>query len=232
MARIKNELTGRASGKVGQQIYRITNGITSLCALPASLKTSYSVKSMIVRSRFRLCIKTAKAMMQLSQLKYFWKNISITAGDHNSTPLNKSMKRIYPFVLKDSLDNILPIVPALGFVATKSAVTLANNQVEVELLAIGNGEGIDPLIETHFQLACIIYCSSAVDDRYTPYDHIWCISENIAVNLVTPLTISINLKSAKSTLFDMYATHKAYFTLISMNADGVPVRFSDTFTSV
>lgn len=231
MARIINELTGRATGKVGQQIYRIRDGKTSLCALPASFTVSQSVKAVEGRSRFGLAIKVTKAMGKLSQLKYIWKHTSLTSGDENRSPYNKMMKEIYPYVFKDDLDVVMPIVPGLGFIAEKSSVTLASDEITAVINAIGNAQGIDPLVETSFQLACIVYCKSPLDERKAPYDFIWCLSEAIPVNLIASQTFSIALAGMKTTLFGLYSTHKAYFTLMTLNADGVPVRFSDTFTS-
>ena len=232
MARINNELTGRASGKVGQQIYRIRNGKTSLCALPASYNVSQSEKAIEGRSRFHLGIKTAQAMCKIPQLKYFWKHTSVTSNDTYSTPFNKMMKCIYPYVFADDLDEVMPIVPGLGFIATKSDVTLANNLISVELDPIGTAQEIDTNTEKFFQLACIVHCKTPVDVRKTPYNFIWCLSDKITLNLANPLSLSVTLAGTKTTLFDLYSAHKAYFTLITLDADSVPVRYSDTFTSV
>jgi hypothetical protein len=232
MARIKNELTGRASGKVGQQIYRIRDGKTSLCALPASFKVSQSEKAVTGRSRFRLCLKTAQAMGQISQLKHFWKNTSVTAGDSNSSPFNKMVKCLYPYVLQDNLDDAMPVVPGLGFVAEKDTVTLADNSITAGINPIGTSQGIDTNVEKFFQLVCIVYCKTPVDERKAPYNFIWCISDKTALNLTNPLSLSITVAGTKTTLFDLYTNHKAYFTLITTTNDGVPVRYSDTFTSV
>jgi len=231
MARIKNELTGRASGKVGQQIYRICNGQTSLCALPASFNVSQSEKSLEVRARFSLGLKLAHGMCEIPHLKYFWKNTSVSAGDSKRTPFNKMMKANYPYVLKDGLDAILPIVPGLGFIAEKSSVTLANDEITAAINAIGTLQEIDPAVETSFQLLSLVFCTSPTDERWAPYKFIYCASEPIALNLATPLSLSITLAGQKTTLFNMYSTHKAYFTLITLNADGVPVHYSDTFTA-
>ncbi|MCX6157797.1 MAG: hypothetical protein NTY74_07450 [Ignavibacteriae bacterium] len=232
MARIKNELTGRASGKVGQQIYRIRDGKTSLCALPASFKVSQSEKAVTGRSRFGLGLKLAHGLCEIPQLKYFWKNTSVSSGDSNSTPFNKMMKEIYPYVFKDDLDVVLPIVPGLGFIAEKSSATLANDDVTAVINAIGTTQEIDPAVEVTFRLACIVYCKTPLDERKAPYKFIWCISDDIPLNLATTQTISIALEGQKTTLFDMYSTHRAYFTLITLDADSVPVHYSDTFTSV
>lgn len=232
MARIKNELTGRASGKVGQQIYRIRDGKTSLCALPASFNVSQSVKAVSGRSRFRLDIKTSQAMCKISQLKYFWKNTSLSSGDSSSTPFNKMVRHIYPYVFADDLDDVMPIVPGLGFIAEKDTISLANNLISVNLNPIGTAQGIDTNVEKFFQLACVVYCKTPVDERKAPYEFIWCISEKINLNLTNPLSLTITLAGTKSTLFDLYSDHKAYFTLITLDVDNVPVRYSDTFTSV
>jgi hypothetical protein len=232
MARIKNELTGRASGKVGQQIYRIRDGKTSLCALPASFKVSQSELAVKGRNRFGLTLKTAQAMGQISQLKHFWKITSISAGDSNRSPFNKMVKCLYPYVLQDNLDDVMPIVPGLGFIAENDTVTLANNSIAAELNPVGIAQGIDTTVEKFFQLVCIIHCKIPVDERKAPYNFIWCISDKVTLNLTNPLSLSIPIAGTKTTLFDLYTDHKAYFTLITSTNDGVPVRYSDTFTSV
>ena len=232
MARIKNELTGRASGKVGQQIYRIRDGKTSLCALPASFKPSQSEKAIEGRKRFRLGLKTAQAMGKIPNLKYFWKNTSVSFNDENSSPFNKMVKYIYPYVFQDDLDVVMPIVPGLGFIAEKDTITLANNLISVELNPIGTDQLIDTNVEKSFQLVCVVYCKTPLDDRKAPYDFIGCISDKVTLNLVNPLSLSITVAGKKTTLFDLYSDHKAYFTLLTLDNDSVPVRYSDTFTSV
>jgi len=232
MARIKNELTGRASGKVGQQVYRIRDGKTSLCALPASFKVSQSEKAVTGRGRFRLDIKTSQAMCKIPQLKYFWKHTSVTSGDTNSSPFNKMVKHIYSYVFADDLDVVMPIVPGLGFLAEKDTITLASNLISVGLNPIGTLQEIDTTVEKNFQLLCVVYCKTPLDERKAPYEFIWCFSDKVALNLTNPLSLSIALAGTKTSLFSLYSTHKAYFTLVTLDVNGVPVRYSDTFTSV
>lgn len=233
MAEILNELTGRASGKVGNLVYRITNGKTSLCTPPLKPKGSTKPEVIVRRNRFALTLKLASAMNKLLPLKYLWKTVIVTTTDEHKSAFSKMIKKNYPYVHEFDLTNLVYLVPTFGFGVTESDITLTNTSITVELDPIGTGQEIDLLIEKKAQLACVLFVDTPATDPDLPkYDFIGQLSDKLVLNLTNPLTFSIPLQGSKTEIFDAYTNKKAFFALITLDALDNPVRFSSTFHSV
>lgn len=231
MARIINELTGRARGKVGNLIYKITNNKTSLSALPTSYRVSNTPEAIERRKRFRMTVKFANAVGKISPLKYFWKNVSLNAEDVHKSAFNKIVKESYSYVTGDALDADINIVPGFGFTAVSTETTLTNSLITLKIAAIGNEEKIDVLIETKVQAACLLFLKDPTDTRRAAYTFIECLSASTALNLSNPITFTFPIEGAERNLFDAYAVQKAYFTVLTLNDASVPIKFSDTIYS-
>ena len=232
MADILNELTGRASGKVGNLVYRITNGKTSLCTPPLKPKVSTKPEVIARKNRFRLTIKFASAVNKLLPLKYFWKNVIVTTTDEHKSAYSKIIKKNYPYVGEFGLSDLIYLVPTFGFGVTPGTIELANTGISVELDPLGTGEDIDLTVEKKAQLACILFADTPATDLNLPqYDFIWQLSDKVNLNLVSSLAFSIPLTGPKTEIFDAYTNKKAFFALITLDALDNPVRFSGTFHS-
>lgn len=231
MAEIINELTGRVRGKVGNLVYRITHNKTSLNSLSTSRRIDTSEKAVARKKRFKLTVKFAKAVNSLSRLKYFWKNIVVNAGDEYRSAFTKIFKKNFPNITDVSLNNLIHLIPTYGFGLTSPEVTLSDTLVTVELQPIGTGQGIDLSVETKAQVAMVLYANTPVgtDLSIAPFEFIFKMSDEVVLNLTNPLTFEIVLEGDKQEIYNAYTVRKAYFTLITLDADGVPVRFSSTF---
>lgn len=232
MADILNELTGRASGKVGNLVYRITNGKTSLCSPPLKPKASTKPEVIARKNKFKMACRLASAINHLLFLKYFWKNVGTTSTDDHKSAFSRMIKKNYSLVSDTDLTNLTYVVPTFGFGVTSTAIELTNTEINVTLAALGTDTGINLAVETSAVLACILFAKTPViDESLAPYEFIWQLSDQQVLSLTNPLSFTAPLSGSKKEIFDAYTTKKAFFALITLDADGNPVQFSTTFHS-
>jgi hypothetical protein len=123
------------------------------------------------------------------------------------------------------------LIPDTGFEVTSTSVTLSNTDVTVVLEPIGTNKGIDPVQEINFQLALILFLKTPSDLDKDAYHFIHKITSPTLINLVNPLTFVIDLDNVEKQKFDEYTSRKAFLCLVTIDVDGKPVRYSNTFRS-
>lgn len=229
MARIINELTGRVRGKVGNLIYRITNGNTSLSALPTNRKVDNSTGAVLRKNRFRLTVKFTKAINSLWSLKYFWKIHSDETIDIKKSAFVKIFKKNYPYTSSGVLSDSIYIVPFFGFEADATSVTVNDHDITSVFAALGTGPGIDTSIETKAKLCAVFYFNSPVDTALSPFYFLALESDVITLSLTNPMTFSIPIVDAEKKLIEAYTDKKLFIAMVTLDDNGNPVHYSDTF---
>ena len=106
-----------------------------------------------------------------------------------------------------------------------------NTSVTVVLAPIGSSTIIDPAVDITVSLACVLHLSGQTDqyDVNNRMLHISSVSQPLS--LVNPLTFEIDLDDIDKQYFDEYTTKKAFFALVTFDADDVPLHYSNTFHS-
>ncbi len=231
MANIQNELTGRASGKVGNLIYRITNGQTSLCSAPLKQKPATKPEVIARRNRFRTVLRLASSMNSITPLKILWKNTEVFGVKATLSAFSRMIKKNYPYVSEFGLTDGVYMGPSFGFGITTTDVSLSDSAIDVSIDPIGNNEGINTAVEKFIALACILFVSDPVDTNLPVYDFYEGISSNVVLNLANPLSFSIAIEGDVQEMYNAYDTRKAFLILITTDALGNPVHFSQTFVS-
>ena len=229
MANITNELTGRASGKVGNLVYRITNGQTSLCSAPLKPKPATDPKVIARRNRFRMALRLASAMNSIAPLKTLWKNTEILDISNKLSPFSKMIRKNYPSVTETGILDNLYLGPTYGFGVTTTDVSVSDSDVNVSIDPIGNSQNIDTSIEKFITLACVFLLTDPINPNDAKYVFHSAKSGNVALNLVNPLSFSLSLDGDVNKKFSAYDTTRAFFVLITLDTLGNPVRFSETF---
>lgn len=232
MAHIINELTGRVRGKVGNLVYRITNGNTALCALPTNRVIDNSPAAVVRKSRFRIVVKFSKAINSLLSLKHFWKIFSEETIDLKKSAFNKIVKKNYKRVSGTTVLDTAYMVPYYGFNADASEVAITDNAITVEIDALGTSTGIDLNIEKQIAIQCVVCLSAPVILDDIPVAFFSGESGKITLNLTNPMSFSITLVDAQSGLINAYAGKKVFLALVTYDDDGLPVRYSNTFIYV
>ena len=231
MANIQNELTGRASGKVGNLIYRITNGQTSLCSAPLKQKPTTKPEVIARRNRFRTVLRLASSMNSITPLKILWKNTEVFGVKTTLSAFSRMIKKNYPYVSEFGLTDGVYMGPYFGFSITTTDVSLSDSAIDVAIDPIGNAEGIDTAVEKFIALACVLFVSDPVDQNLPVYDFYQGISSNVVLNLSNPLSFSIAITGDVQEMYNAYDTRKAFLILITTDAQGTPVHFSQTFVT-
>lgn len=229
MARIINELTGRVRGKVGNLVYRITNGNTSLSALPTNRKIDNSTKAQLRKNRFKLTVKFTKAINSLLPLKFFWKNHSEETIDLKKSAFTKIFKKNYPYTSSGVLSDSIYLVPFFGFEADATSVTVNEHDITSIFSALGSNTGIDLSVESRAKLCAVFYFNSPIDPALSPFYFLSLESESITLNLTNPLTFTIPIVDAESNLIAAYSDKKLFLSIVTLDADNNPVHYSDTF---
>lgn len=232
MGKLEKQVLGKIRGKVGDVFFRITNGQAIVSACPTKRELSNDPAAIKRRTQFGIAVKLSHAINYLSQLKHFWKAFNSGSEDAHRSAFNKIVKENYSRVSDTDVLATASLVPELGFEISASDITLSNSAISVELDPIGPDKGIDTQVETHYQLACVLFLKSPVLETEKPVYFMHRISTKAVLNLVNSLTVNFSLDNIEKQLFDAYTVRKGLFTLITLNADNVPVRYSNTFQSV
>ncbi len=232
MANISNELTGRASGKVGNLVYRITNGITSLCSAPLKQKPATDPAVISRRNKFRTVLRLASSMNRIAPLKTLWKNTEVYGVKATLSAFSRMIKKNYPYVSEYGLLDGVYLGPSFGFNITTTDVSLSDSAIDVAIDPIGNDENIDTAVEKFISLACVLFLSDPVDTNLPVYEFYQGLSGNVVLNLANPLSFSIAIKGDVQEMYNAYDTRKAFLILITTDALGNPVHYTQTFVSV
>ena len=183
-------------------------------------------------NKFGIAVKLSHAINYLSQLKHFWRAFDSGSDDAHRSAFNKIVKETYHKVSDSDVLATASLVPDIGFQISASDITLSNSSVSVELDPIGTDKGIDTLVETNVQLACVLFLKEPVIDSEKPAYFLHRISAKVAINLSNPLTFTFPLDNIESQTYDLYTVRKGLFALVTLDANDVPVRYSNTIQSV
>ncbi len=226
MATLKKTILGRLSGTVGDIVFRNKHGRNFVSSKPASFTAPSDEESLARRERFKLNIKFAAAVTSLSPLKEIWR----AHKPARQTVQNFIIKENYQHISHIDVGNTALVVPATGFITEFDAINLSSSNLLVELTAIGEGAGIDPLVETTLRLSAIIFLSSPVDSSSPNYSFITVLSSPVPVNLQEGLVFNAPFSPVQTALFSQYQSAKPLCTIISFNAENKTVNFARTFT--
>jgi len=232
MATIEKQVLGKIRGKVGDVLFRIVNGKAIVTSCPAKKGPSTDPAAIIRNNHFSIAVKLAHAINYLFPLKHFWKNFTISSETGYRSPLNKIVKENYSHVTDTTVLATASLVPDIGFEVTPTTAAISNTAINVTLAAIGIDKGIDTAVETQVQLAAVAFLKSPVLDTEKPVAFLHKLSDPAPVNLLNPLTFEITLDNVEKQRFDMYTSSKGLFALVTLDANDVPVRYSNTFMSV
>lgn len=231
MANILNELTGRASGKVGNLVYRITNGVTTLCAAPLKPKPSTKPEVIERRNRFRNTLRLASSMNRIAPLKTLWKNTEILGMRKKLSAFSKMIQKNYPYISVMGVQDSIYLGPDFGFPVSTSTVDVSDELLSVTVEALGNDQLIDTNIEKYISLATVCVLTDPVDVNLEKLVFYSSISDKVLLNLANPLTFDIDIRGKVREMFNAYDSTKAFFILITFDELGNPVGFSQTFVN-
>ena len=227
MATLKKSVLGKVSGAVGDLLFRLRNGKNFIGMRPSSFMPGTDPDSIARRNRFRIDGKFSSAVNSINPLNALWEKFTPST----MLPFNYIFKLNYYNVIAEDMTDAAQLVPDVGFDVPGPTITMSSSQIQVQTLAIGTGTGIDPLIETDFQLVAVVYMKDKTDENYQDYMFLQFVFDKQTLSLVDPLTFTIDLSDAQAILYNRYNVHTGYFALLSLDALEEPIHFSNTFIS-
>ena len=215
------------SGKIGDLQFRQRNGVNFIAQNPDSFIPGTDEASVLRRKNFGLAISFGLAINSVSHLNTLWKAYT----PDNMAPVNYMVKQNYHKINDGVISDLAMIVPDWGFGLSATTLELTNTSLSAALSAIGTGAGIDEAVERDIYLAAVVHLSSPVDGVEEPNAFLTLLSASQAIDLINPLTFTIDLDSVEGQMFDAYQTRKVFAALFTVDANDSPVRFSKTLSA-
>ena len=226
MAKLNKTILGKVSGALGDITFRQRNGKNFLSTRPGSFVPGQDPASVARRQKFALSIQLAKAINSISELKSVWSSVA-TPG---TSAYNQMMRANYPMISPTDISGLIKLVPSLGFNVTNPTVTLGPSEITANTDAIGNLAGIDPTAEPSTRLVSVVYLSNPSDDLVGAYTFLTFNSEVKDTDLTSALSFTFTLSDVETQLFAKYQDKKGFFVLLTLDATGKVVHYSNTFT--
>lgn len=228
MGRLKNTILGDVTGKVGNIVFRVKGKKSYIYASPKKVKVSQKQEAKEARSKFTPLSKFASFINSIAELKYFWSNSDIKA----SSTYHKISKANYSAFLynRPTINNRI----TTGFIgcAGGNPVTLSTlNKSGIRIEAFLNMKEFIPLEEETEVTAVAVICFYNPIKRWGKYfvfDKI--IKDNIEIQIDE--LFEIRLPFTEELLNNYYSFRKSilYFTFITKDKNGQPIRFTQNHT--
>jgi len=226
MAKINKQILGKVQGALGDITFRQRNGKSYISTRPVSFMPGSDAKSVARRDKFSLSIKLASAINAVPDLKSIWdKNTPAGAATFNSI-----MRTNYKIIgSENDLSGMVKLTPKLGFSVANPLVTYDPLEVKVNLDALGSTTGIDVVNEPILKLASVIYLSNPTDTTLSKHAFITFVSGTLPADLTIAIEFTLAVDDIKSQMLAAYQNHKGLFAVLTLNAAGEVIHYSNTF---
>ncbi len=225
MAKFRKEILGKVSGSLGDITFRQRNGKSYLSTRPESFIPGMDENSIARRGKFSLSIKLAKAINTIPNLKVIW----LKDTPQGASVFNHIMRTNYPMVSSTDLTGLVKLVPSLGFNVNNPVVVLGPSEVKVNLDAIGNSTDINITAENSLKIVSVVYLSNPSDSSMKKDEFLTFVSESKVIDLSAPLEFNISLSDVESQMFAIYQNRKGFFAVVTFDAAGNVIHYSNTF---
>jgi len=226
MAKLNKAILGKVSGALGDITFRQRNGKNFLSTRPGSFVPGKDPASVARREKFALTIQLSRAINSISELKSVWSSVAAPG----ISGYNQMIRANYPMISATDISGLIKLAPSLGFNVTNPAVTLGPSEVTANTDAIGNLAGIDVASEPSIKLVSVVYLSNPVDDLVGAYTFLTFVSDVKDTDLTTALSFTFTLSDVETQWFARYQDKKGFFALLTLDATGKVVHYSNTFT--
>ena len=224
MANLKKKILGQVSGALGDLVFRERDGSNIIAVRPSSFNTPDDPASVARRGKFAMAAKLASAIGSNPIIKSLWLPL-ITDGLNIQSYL---VKTNYFYALPDDITNLVKLVPDGGFGVDVVTVDKDQARVRVDINPVGENSGINIAVETQIQLLVLLFLGDPVDENNLPYSFLALSSAALPISLVDPLSFDTNLLTNQSLIYNRYQVQKAYFTIITLDAEDKAVHHSVT----
>ena len=139
------------------------------------------------------------------------------------------MRTNYAMIGSGDLSGLVKLIPSIGFNVANPVVTLGPLSVKVNLDAIGNSAEIDITSETSIKLVSVLYLSNPSDSSLSKNEFVKFVSDSKPIDLASALEFNIALSDVESQMYSIYQNRKGFFAIVTLDAAGNAVHYSNTF---
>lgn len=223
MAKVKSNILGNLSGRIGNVSARIINGLTQIVARPIKFRTNRSEKAVAARALFASTICFIKGILSNPDLEAVWLKAKLK-GKY----LRSSMFKYNCYYFKNGNPTVLNVITPEGFLLPVQDVTLNENSIDINLGAFNSAASFTPN-----EVIISFVCLRAFYNPFNKYkDQLKIISMTNEVpgfNFNTPFLISFPVNYSQQDLSSQYADSIIYLAAITKNAAGKIIKCSSTY---
>lgn len=221
MGRLFKPVLGRASGKVGDIVFRYTNGKVFITSHKGTNKISTSTNCVNNRLRFSTVVRFAKAVNMLPDLKHIWAKSRTKGGSGFSQIITRNIKSISQNNITTS--NI--ITPSGLFIKAKDVV-LSNTTASLSFLLESSGV---PLSGLDFKSNFVISFSEPVDEKNTNKNLVLVAESNVIPSETEYVETSAKYDNTNSQIINMYKKAIVFFAITRIDTENKVETFSFSF---
>jgi exonuclease III len=220
MGRLFKPVLGRASGKVGDIVFRYVNGKVFITSHKGTNKISKSTNCVNNRLRFSTVILFAKTVNKLPDLKYIWAKSRTKGGTGYSKIISKNIKSI-------SQNNITTtnVISPSGFFVTVKDVALTNTTVSLSFLLVSSRVQHSGL---EFKSNFLISFSEPVDETNTNRNLVLIAESNVVPSESDFVETSAKYNNDNSETINMYKKAIVFFAITRIDTENKVEMFSNS----
>jgi len=218
MGRLLKPVLGRASGKVGDIVFRYKNGKVFITSHKGSNKISKSTNCVNNRLRFSTVVRFAKAVNGLPDLKFVW----VKARAKRGTGFSQIITRNINSVSQNNITTSNIITPS-GFFITVKNVVLTNSTVSLSFVLVGSRNSQPGL---KFKSNFVISFSEPVDESNTDRTLVLVAESDAVPSESEYVETSADYESTKSQIINMYKKAIVFFAITRVDTENKVEMFS------
>jgi len=220
-----NSLLGRLSGKIGDVVFYQRGGTTFVKRRPSKRSTPYTELEKKQHSKFGFACKLSSKIGSIGEIKHFWK----PERQNGRSSCNKIFKENYRLINKDTLEANIKLTPDYGFSQGEYAGKINKDGLQIEFAPAENPRENYGANLKFVMAAGVIILKSPREKKRPAYEIISFRTEKTASDLAMPIRFRISIEGLDLKFFKGYKERKAYFTIITLDKAGTPIKYSKTF---
>jgi hypothetical protein len=227
MATLTKAVLGKVRGTIGDITFRQRNGINFIATRPSSFTPGSDAASIARRDRFGAAIRLASAVNSLPELRSLWD----AAAPANLSPFNCILQSNYPMLEGGDYAGGAILVPSIGFALNAFSSSLASSGATVSVGPIGAQAQIDVAVESTMKVVGVVCLTEPTDPNGEKRKVLPISSEAKPTNLTQAVEFVISFNSVHSQLFGKYGNPLAYFAVVTLDAAGKVIHYSNTLSA-
>lgn len=224
MAKLKKQILGKVSGKLGDIVFRNTKKTNYIAARPISFNAPIDENSINRREKFAVSVKFSSLVLSIPELRYIWSKQTPTGR----TTINYLVSQNYSKVDSKGLTENTSLTPPMGFILKEERIVIDSEKIIISINPIGNRSGINPEIEKFIKAIAVISLNKTDNRNLNQYAFFALSSEQLPLNLNERLNFEIPITAQLNELINNHSERMIFVCLITLSDIGEPINYSST----